>query len=88
MSNGEVDSEEEENPALEGHFLTEGSVMEVVLEDGCPCGCHQEPIEGFEHYTPFSCSKCSQQFCCKCQFLTHRELHRGERKYACQVNIT
>uniref|UniRef100_A0A1B6MQJ9 C2H2-type domain-containing protein n=1 Tax=Graphocephala atropunctata TaxID=36148 RepID=A0A1B6MQJ9_9HEMI len=75
------DGEGEENPALEGHFLTERS--EPV--DCCQCQCHREVQPTFELSLPFSCTKCSQQFCCKCQYLVHRDFHRGERKYSCGV---
>ncbi|KAG8251912.1 hypothetical protein J6590_069575 [Homalodisca vitripennis] len=71
----------EENPALEGHFLTERS--EPV--ECCQCQCHREVQATFELSLPFSCTKCSQQFCCKCQYLVHRDFHRGERKYSCSI---
>lgn len=76
---------EDENPALEGHFLTERTMLDVAIIDSCQCQCHREQHLTFELNLPFSCSKCSQQFCCKCQFLVHRDFHRGERKYSCQV---
>lgn len=76
---------EDENPALEGHFLTERTMLDITIIDNCQCLCHREQHITLELNLPFLCSRCSQQFCCKCQFLAHRDFHRDERKYSCPL---